>query len=63
MKRPAPDAASDGHAYLASRNGLVSSSARIVSQRSSGNSATGATCWMPGVGDDDIQAPERVNRG
>ena len=38
MKRPSPLAASASQAYLASRNGLVSSSARIASQRSSGNS-------------------------
>ena len=63
MKRPEPDAASASHAYLASRNGLVSSSARIVSQRSSGNSRDGRDVLDAGVGDDHIQPPERVNRG
>ena len=63
MKRPAPRAASASHAYLASRNGLVSSSATIASQRSSGNSRDGRDVLDAGVGDDDVEAAERVKRG
>ena len=51
--------ASAGQAYLASRNGLVSSSASIASQRSSGNSATGATCWKPALATTASRRPKR----
>src|SRR3954452_11771370 len=48
-KRPRPHAIRCGQAYFASRNGEVSSSASIPSQRSSGNSAIGETCWTPAL--------------
>src|SRR4051812_25970017 len=57
--RPSPLARSAGHAALASRNGLVSSSARIASQRSSGNSSIGATCWKPALAITASRRPKR----
>src|ERR671914_139901 len=57
--RPSPDPRSAGHAARASRNGLVSRSATIASQRSSGNSATGATCWKPALGISVSSRPKR----
>src|SRR3954471_22792029 len=58
-KRPSPLSRSAGQAYLASRNGLVSSSASIASQRSSGNSSTGATCWKPALAITASRRPKR----
>ena len=57
--RPAPRARRAGQACLASRNGLVSSSATIVSQRSAGNSSIGATCWTPALGTTRSRRPKR----
>ena len=59
MKRPLPDSASASQAYLASRNGLVSRIATSVSQRSSGKSRTGATCWMPALATTTSSRPKR----
>src|SRR3954454_3269562 len=59
MKRPLPLRASSPQACLASRNGLVSSSAISASQRSSGNSATGATCWKPALAITASRRPKR----
>src|SRR4051794_40655996 len=59
-KRPSPDSASAPHAYFASRNGLVSSTATRASQRSSGNSATGATCWKPALAT-TVSSPPRLS--
>src|SRR5215210_6091824 len=50
MKRPSPLRARCSQPWRASRNGLVSRIASSPSQRSSGNSATGATCWKPALG-------------
>src|SRR4051812_47828131 len=58
-KRPSPDSRSAGHAALASRNGLVSRSASIASQRSSGKSSIGATCWKPAFGTTASRRPKR----
>src|SRR3954447_14580666 len=59
MKRPSPDSLSAPQAYLASRNGLVRSSASRPSQRSSGKSATGATCWKPAFAITASSRPKR----
>src|SRR5215207_6636278 len=59
MKRPFSASRSAPQAYLASRNGLVSSSAISRSQSSSGNSATGATCWMPAFATTPSRPPKR----
>ena len=34
-----------------------------ASQRSSGNSATGATCWKPALAIDRVEAAEALERG
>ena len=60
--RPSPLRSNAGHAYLASRNGLVSRMASSASQRSSGNSATGRDVLEAGVGDDGVEAPEALER-
>jgi FAD/FMN-containing dehydrogenase len=46
-KRPSPESVSACHAYLASRNGLVTITESKASHWSSGKSAIDATCWKP----------------
>jgi hypothetical protein len=58
-KRPLPEASRALQPYFASRNGLVSMSDTGASQRSSGNSLTGDTCWNPALG---MIASRRPNR-
>src|SRR3954451_18001575 len=57
--RPSPDSFSAGHAYLLRRNGLVSRIESSASQRSSGKSATGETCWNPAFGTIASRRPKR----
>ena len=59
MKRGASLSRSAPQACLASRNGLVSSSAISRSQASSGNSSTGATCWKPAFATTASRPPKR----
>src|SRR5829696_7845373 len=59
MKRPSSASRSAPQPYLASRNGLVSRSAISRSQSSSGNSSTGATCWMPAFATTPSRPPKR----
>src|ERR1022692_2564736 len=58
-KRPEPALASAGQAYLASRNGLVSRIEMSASQRSSGKSAMGETCWNPALAMTTSSRPKR----
>src|SRR4051794_14600839 len=55
--RPSPESTSGFQAYFASRNGLVSRIAISASQRSSGNSSTGETCWKPALGTTTSRRP------
>src|SRR4051794_3187682 len=59
MKRALSLSASEGQAYFASRNGLVSSSAMRLSHWSSGKSTTGSTCWMPAFATTTSRPPKR----
>ena len=63
MKRPAPDSPSASQPWRASRNGLVSMSAMIVSQRSTGNSCDGRDVLDAGAGHDHVEAAEALDRG
>src|SRR5918999_1037327 len=58
-KRPSPLAASAFHAYLARRKGLVSRRPMSASQRSSGKSAIGETCWKPAFATTASSRPKR----
>src|SRR4051812_391018 len=57
--RPSPLSRSAGQACLASRNGLVSSTASSWSHLSSSNSSTGATCCSPALATTASRRPKR----
>ena len=59
MKLPCSASVSDGQASRASTNGLVSISAMIDCQRSTGNSWIGATCCTPALATTRSRRPKR----
>ena len=62
-KRPLSLRSSSGQAYLASRNGLVSSSPSSAFQRSVGELGDRRDVLEAGVGDDGVEGPEALDGG